>query len=65
MNLGVEFNPNKDGDSCVIKAYVDSDWEGDKTTRKSVSGWLIYLCDCIIGWGSRYQKTLELSSSSD
>ena len=36
-----------------------------KTTRKSVSGWLIYLCDCIIGWVSRSQKTLELSSSSD
>ena len=33
-NLGVKFNPIKDGDSCVIKAYVDSDWEGDKTTRK-------------------------------
>ena len=37
-NLGVKFNINKYGDSCVIKDYVDSDWEGDKTTRKIVSG---------------------------
>ena len=35
-NLGVKFNPNMDGYSFVIKAYVDSDWEGDKNTRKSV-----------------------------
>ena len=37
-NLGVKSNPNMDVNSCVIKDYVDSDWEGDK---KEFSGLII------------------------
>ena len=43
--------------------YSDSDWEGDTQTRKSISGWSIFLEVCIIIWGSRGQKTISQSST--
>ena len=42
---------------------TDSDWGGDSEKRISVSGWAIFLCGCLIGWGSRSQKNVTLSST--
>ena len=46
-----------------MNTYVDSDWGGDKNNRKSVSGWTIFVNECLIGWGSRGQKMVTLSST--
>ena len=46
-----------------LTCYSDSDWAGDKDSRKSVTGWAIFLCRCLVSWGSRGQKTVSLSSS--
>ncbi len=42
-----------------IKAYSDSDFAGDTDTRKSVSGFIIYLCGAAIAWTSKGQKSVS------
>ena len=46
-----------------IKAYSDSDFAGDTETRKSVSGYIIYLNGAAIAWRSKGQKSVSLSST--
>jgi len=54
---------SKPGESTpVIEAYCDSDWAGDESDRKSVSGGLTFLFGNLVSWGSRKQKTVALSS---
>jgi hypothetical protein len=43
--------------------YTDSDWAGDKDSRKSVTGYILYLMNVPILWKSRLQKTVALSST--
>ena len=56
----------KDGrNSEIIKvvAFCDSDYAGDKETRKSVTGFIIYLNGVPISWKSKGQRTVTLSST--
>ena len=46
-----------------LKAYSDSDFAGDKDTRLSVSGYGIYLFNCLVSWKSRAMRTHALSST--
>ena len=46
-----------------MKAYSDSDFAGDADTRRSVSGFVIYLNECPVSWQSRGQKSVSLSST--
>jgi transposase InsO family protein len=50
-----ELRPNLSG-------FVDSDWGGDYTTRKSTTGYLFYYANAPVSWSSRLQKTVALSS---
>jgi hypothetical protein len=43
--------------------YTDSDWAGDKDTRLSVTGYVLFLMNVPILWKSKAQKSLALSSS--
>ena len=45
-----------------IDCYVDSDWAGCKTTRKSTSGTVVQLLNSTVSFGSRTQGTIALSS---
>ena len=49
--------------SWKLKAFSDSDYAGDPDSRISVTGWAIYLCDVLIAWQSKGQKSVTLSSS--
>ena len=46
-----------------ISGHVDSDWATWKATRRSRSGWLIYLQFMLIAFGSRLQSAVALSSA--
>ena len=46
-----------------IKGFSDSDYAGDKDSRISVTGYCIYVCDCLVSWKSRGQKCVTLSST--
>ena len=50
-------------DPWVISGYVDSDWAAWKGSRRSRSGYLILLGNCLIAFGSKLQPAVALSSA--
>lgn len=49
-------------DATKSKAYSDADWASDTTDHKSTSGFICYLGDAPVHWGSRKQKFIASSS---
>ena len=45
-----------------LKGYVDSDWGGDYSTRKSTTGYIFLLGYTPISWSSKLQKSVAISS---
>lgn len=58
--LGIQLSNSSD---CTVKAYCDSDWASCPDSRKTMSGYLILLGDSLIGWKSKKQETVSLSSA--
>ena len=46
-----------------LVAYSDADWTGCPDTRRSTSGYAVYLCDNVISWSSKRQQTVSRSSA--
>ncbi|XP_040198473.1 secreted RxLR effector protein 161-like [Rana temporaria] len=46
-----------------LTGYVDADWAGDPSDRKSTSGHLFLFKDGLISWTTRKQSTVTLSST--
>ncbi|GJX25725.1 putative RNA-directed DNA polymerase [Tanacetum coccineum] len=46
-----------------ISAYADSDWAKCKMTRRSVSGYCVFVCGGLVSWKSKKQATLSRSSA--
>ncbi|RYF15528.1 MAG: transposon Pol polyprotein, partial [Oxalobacteraceae bacterium] len=43
-------------------AYTDADWAGDRSDRKSISGWVAKINGDPISWSSKKQKVVALST---
>ncbi len=56
------LQPMKENLTWDLKGYCDSDSAGDTDTRKSVSGFVIYLCGEVITWRTKGQKSVSLLS---
>ena len=46
-----------------MKGYCDSDWGNDKDTRRSVTGFVVFVNENPLSWASRSQKTVSLATS--
>ena len=57
------MEPKKQTLTGILKGYCDSDFAGDTDTRRSVSGFVIYLCGAAISWRSKGQRSVTLSST--
>ena len=63
-DLGLKVEPmQKQNDKWSMLVYTDRDWAGDKDSRHSVSGYIMYLLGVPILWKSKLQRTVALSSS--
>ncbi|GJZ18467.1 ribonuclease H-like domain-containing protein [Tanacetum coccineum] len=47
---------------CSLVAYTDVDWVGCPTTRRSTSGYYVFLGDNILSWSAKRQHTLSRPS---
>ena len=50
------------GNGFKMRVFVDSDHAGDQVTRKSRTGFLVYLNNSFIYWSSKKQIMFETSS---
>jgi len=59
--LGLEYK-RRSGD-VTLSGFTDSDYAGDKMTRRSTSGFCFLINDSIISWCSQKQEVVALSST--
>ena len=63
-NMGLKMRPIKNLRNLFsILGFCDSDYATDKDTRKSVTGYVVYLNGVPISWRSRSQRAVTLSTA--
>src|SRR6185503_18529653 len=60
LHLGLLLRPSAQADLVV---YSDADWAGCPDTRKSTSGYAVFLGDNLISWSSKRQTAVSRSSA--
>ena len=60
MNCGLTFTA---GTALQIKGYSDSDWATDVNTRRSITGYVIFLGANHVSWQSKKQNSVSRSST--
>src|SRR4051812_35642743 len=67
LNGAASFKLSYSGESggvneVSIKAYCDADWAGDISDRKSTTGMLVFIGNCVVTWLSKKQNVVALST---
>ena len=60
MHFGLTFRPS--ATLTTLIAYSDADWAGCPDTRRSTSGYSIYLGNNLVSWSAKKQPTMSCSS---
>ena len=63
QNIGLKIQPKPFNGEYVLEAVSDSEYAGDKDTRVSVYGFVIYFCGAPISWKSKSGRSVTLSST--
>ena len=61
-NIGLKIKPNI-VEPWKIEVFADSDFCGDRNTRKSVTGYVVFVNDVAVSWKSKSQRNISLSST--
>ena len=51
------------GNSMCLIAYSDADWAGCPDTRRSTTGWCMYLGDSLLSWKCKKRDKVSKSSN--
>ncbi|KAL2237679.1 UNVERIFIED_CONTAM: Retrovirus-related Pol polyprotein from transposon RE2 [Sesamum indicum] len=62
MNRGLQLNTE---DSYELEAFCDADWATCKDSRKSLTGYCIFLGRSLISWKTKKQSTISRSSAEE
>lgn len=60
LDYGIHLYPSS---FSSLVSYTDADWGGCPDTRRSTSGYCVFLGDNLVSWSSKRQPTLSKSSS--
>eukprot|EP00602_Paraphysomonas_sp_CaronLab_P004809 CAMPEP_0185023452 /NCGR_PEP_ID=MMETSP1103-20130426/6129_1 /TAXON_ID=36769 /ORGANISM="Paraphysomonas bandaiensis, Strain Caron Lab Isolate" /LENGTH=1343 /DNA_ID=CAMNT_0027556055 /DNA_START=49 /DNA_END=4080 /DNA_ORIENTATION=+ len=58
IDEGIRFS----GSEFDLHVFSDSDWAGDRLTRRSTTGYIVFLCAGALAWQSKLQTTVATSS---
>lgn len=61
LDLCLVYNGTHNGPT--LEGYADSDWAGDTETRRSTSGFIFKVYNCVVVWSSRRQNCVALSTA--
>lgn len=62
-DTGIQYSASVQGDpASSIQVFSDSDLAGCEVTRRSTTGFVIKLCGAPVGWCSKLQRTVSLST---
>jgi hypothetical protein len=62
-DYGIKIQPKLENGLYTLEGISDSEYAGDKDTRISVYGYVIYFCGAPIAWKSKSGKSVTLSST--
>jgi hypothetical protein len=62
-HYALRLHPNMIDGKATIRGISDSEYAGDKDTRISVYGYVVYYCGAPISWKSKSGKSVTLSST--
>ena len=60
LHMGLLLRPSRSSDLMV---YSDADWAGCPDTRRSTSGYAVFLGNNLVSWSSKRQNTVSRSSA--
>jgi Reverse transcriptase (RNA-dependent DNA polymerase) len=62
-HYGLKIKPKRQDELFHLEGISDSEYAGDKETRISVYGYILYFCGAPISWKSKAGKSVTLSST--